>query len=378
MKILFTGGGSGGHIFPLIAITRELKKISLEKDITLTYIGPKDPFGGLLLSQEGMKVKSIFAGKIRRYLTPISIIQNFIDLGIKFPLGILQAFFHIFFSAPDLIFSKGGYGSLPVVLAGWILRIPVFLHESDFSPGLANRIAGRFSSPIFISFPRTGYFPRRKVIFVGNPVRKEILGGQKEQAKDLFRLTGDKPVLLIFGGSQGARKINDTILAILADLLENFEVIHQAGESNSKQVLAEAKVVVPKEKLRYYHIFPFLREKELMNAYSISDLIVSRAGSGSIFEIAYLGKPSILVPLPTAAQGHQVKNAYFYAESEACVVIEETNLTPHFFLERLKYLISRPQELEKMRRAAKKFSKPEAGNIIAKYMMDYLYGRGKF
>ncbi len=374
MKILFTGGGTGGHVFPIIAIAREIKRAYSKEDLQLIYIGPKDPFGEIFLSQEGIKIKSIFAGKIRRYFTPASAIQNFFDLLIKFPLGLLQAFIHIFFLAPDVIFSKGGYGSLPVVLVSWLLGTPTFLHESDLSPGLANKIASKFSLVIFTSFPKTGYFPVKKIILVGNPVREEMLRGSGEEAKKLFKLTGEKPVILIFGGSQGAQKINDLVLAILSDLLENFEIIHQVGESNFKQVLAEARVVVKKDKLRYYHLFPFLREKELINAYHISDLIISRAGSGSIFEIAALGKPSILVPLSTAAQNHQLKNAYFYGNVGACVVIEEANLTPHFFLERLKSLFSHPRQLEKMSNRAKKFSRPDTAKIIAKYLLDYLFG----
>lgn len=375
MKILFTGGGTGGHVFPIIAISREIKRMDLARgDLQLFYSGPKNPFDEILLSQEGIRVRSIFAGKLRRYFTPSSIIQNLIDIIIKFPLGILQAFVYVFFLAPDLIFSKGGYGSLPIVLAGWILRTPIFLHESDISPGLANRIASRFSSVIFTAFPKTEYFPIKKIILVGNPTRREIGGGSQEEAKRLFQLIGGKPVILFFGGSQGAQKINDLILAILPNLLESFEVIHQTGEQNLKQVLAEANVVAEKEKLRYYHAFPFLKEKALINAYQVADLIVSRAGSGSIFEIAALRKPSILVPLPGAAQNHQVKNAYFYARAGACVVVEEVNLTSHFFMGRLRYLFSRPRELEKMGNQAERFAKPEAAKVVAQYINSYLFG----
>jgi len=375
MKILFTGGGTGGHIFPIIAISREMKRMDLARgDLQLFYSGPKNPFDEILLSQEGIKVRSVFAGKLRRYFTPSSFIQNFIDIIIKFPLGILQAFLYIFFLAPDLIFSKGGYGSLPIVLAGWILGTPIFLHESDSSPGLANRIAGKFSLVVFTSFPKTEYFPIKKIILVGNPIRREIIGGSKEEAKRLFQLIGGKPVILFFGGSQGAQRINDLILAILPNLLEGFEIIHQTGEQNLKQVLAEAKVVVQEEKLRYYHAFPFFKENVLINAYQVADLIVSRAGSGSIFEIAVLAKPSILVPLPGAAQNHQVKNAYFYARAGACVVVEEANLTSRFFMEKLRRLFSHPGELKKMGNQAKKFAKPEAAKIVAQYINSYLFG----
>ena len=187
----------------------------------------------------------------------------------------------------------------------------------------------------------------------------------------LFR-SYEKPIVLILGGSQGAQRINDKILEILSELLRNFEIIHQCGERNFKQVRAEAKVVMPKDLEAAFHLFPFLKEEEIKQAYQASDLIISRAGSGSIFEIAACGKPSILIPLPEAAQNHQVKNAYAYGQNGACLVLEEANFTVHFFLEKLKYLFSHPGELEKMEKAAKEFSKPMAAKIIAEYLIGYL------
>lgn len=373
MKILFTGGGTGGHIFPLIAIARELKRT--DNTISLSYIGPKDPFGRILLSQEQIQVKSIFAGKIRRYFNPGSILQNIIDLFIKFPIGFFQAFWYLFFAAPDIVFSKGGYGSLPVVFAGWIFRIPILLQESDLSPGLANKIASRFSSVVFTSFPKTSYFPVRKIILTGNPIRREIKEGSFEEGKKFFQLHEKRQVILIFGGSQGSQKINDLILSILPDLLNTYEIIHQTGDKNFHQVMAEARVMVKKEAMQYYHAFPFLKENKLANAYQISDLIISRAGSGSIFEIAFVGKPSILIPLPRSAQDHQVKNAYLYSRFGACKVVEEGNLTPHFFSQRIKQLLSNPKEIEQMTLRAKSFAKPEAASIIATHLINYFHAR---
>lgn len=384
MKILFAGGGTAGHLLPIIAIGREIRRIYQDK-IQFFYIGPKDEFGEILLSQEGIKVKHVFSGKIRRYFDWKAPFQNLFDVLFKIPIGILQAFFYIFFLAPDVIFSKGGFGSIPAVMAGWLLRVPIFLHESDISPGLANRFLSKFALEVFISFPKTEYFSPKKIILVGNPIRREILEGSKPEAQRLFKLSGlhppttlpakgwaPKPVILILGGSQGAQRINDKILEILEELLKNFEIIHQCGQKNFKQVKAESRAIVPKELLPFYHLFPFLKEEELKQAYAASQLVVSRAGSGSIFEIAATGKPSILIPLPEAAQNHQVKNAYAYAKNGAAIVLEEVNFTPHFFLERLKYLVSRPEELEKMQKAAEEFSKPLAAKIIAGYLVEFL------
>jgi UDP-N-acetylglucosamine--N-acetylmuramyl-(pentapeptide) pyrophosphoryl-undecaprenol N-acetylglucosamine transferase len=284
----------------------------------------------------------------------------------------IQAFFLIFFLAPDLIFSKGGYGSFPVVILGWILDVPIFIHESDISPGFTNKFLSRFALEIFVSFLRTEYFPPKKMILVGNPIRREILEGSKEEAKRIFNLTQEKPVILILGGSQGAQRINDVILEILPEILRDFELIHQSGEKNFEEVEAEARTVLPKELKKYYHIFPFLKEIEIKHAYKICDLIVARAGSGTIFEISALGKPSILIPLPEAAQNHQLKNAYCFARIGAAIVIEEANFTPHFFLEKVKYLLSQPEQLKEMGERAQQFSRPRAAKIISEYIVDYL------
>lgn len=374
MKILFTGGGTGGHILPIIAITREIRRIHQKPDLQFFYIGPKDEFGEIFLSQEGIKVKTVLSGKIRRYLNLKTVLQNLIDVIFKIPIGIFQAFFYIFFLAPDLIFSKGGFGSIPGVISSWLLRVPIFLHESDVTPGLANRLISKFTLEIFVSFPKTEYFSPKKMILVGNPIRKEILEGKKEEAQQFLKLSGQKPVILILGGSQGAQRINDKILEILPQLLQSFEIIHQCGEKNFKEVKAEAKAILPEGLIRNYHLFPFLKEEEIKQAYAASHLILSRAGSGSIFEIAALKKPSILVPLPEAAQNHQVKNAYAYAQSGTAIVLEEANFTAHFFLEKLKYLFSQPEELEKMAKAAQEFSKPQAAKTIAGYLCGYLSG----
>jgi UDP-N-acetylglucosamine--N-acetylmuramyl-(pentapeptide) pyrophosphoryl-undecaprenol N-acetylglucosamine transferase len=371
MKILFTGGGTAGHIMPIVAVSREIRKIFPGKELKFYYLGPKDNFASIFLSQENIKIKHILAGKIRRYLTPLSLLQNVLDICFKIPLGILQSFFLIFFLAPDLTFSKGGYGALPATFSSWLLQIPVFLHESDIAPGAANIFLSRFAKEIFISFSvkQVEGFPLNKMIMTGNPIRNEILSGSFDEAREFFGLTGEKPVVLIMGGSQGAQRINDMILEILPSLLNEFEIIHQCGEKNFNLVNQEAKVMISKETEKYYHLIPFMRENELRCAYAASLIATSRAGANSISEIAAKGLPSILIPLKESAQNHQQKNAYAYAQEGACLVIEEENLTPHFFLEKLKFLAYRPQELERMRNAALSFSQPNAARIIAGYLL---------
>ena len=370
-KVVFTGGGSGGHSIPIIAVCREMKKILGEENVIFYYLGPADPLTKVLLPDEGIKIKGILSGKLRRYINLKSVILNFVDL-FKIPLGFLQSFLYLFFIYPNLIFSKGGFGSLGPNLAGWLLGIPLFLHESDSVAGLSNRICGFFAKKVFLSFKQTLHFSQKKIIFTGNPIRKELLEGKREEAIEYFKITKEKPVILILGGSQGAQRINEKVLAILNKLLEDFEVIHQCGFLNFKKMKTITKVLIKEELKKYYHLFPFLKEEELKKAYAICDLVISRAGAGTIFEIAALGKPSILIPLPESAQNHQLKNAYIFASAGAAILIEERNLTPDFFLGTIKNLFSNPKKMEEMRKAALKFAKPEAAKEIAQYLVSYL------
>jgi len=371
MKILFTGGGTGGHIYPVAAVIRELRS-KYSGGIQLSYLGPKDNFCKVVLSKESVKVRTILSGKIRRYSDPLTVIQNAIDAVVKVPIGIIQSFFWLFFINPDLILSKGGYGSFPVVVSAWVLGIPVFLQESDIVPGLASQKTAKYARGIFVSFPKTEIFPPQKIIVSGNPLRKELLSGSRDEAVKAFALKGGRPVIFIFGGSQGAQRINDKILDALIEMLNHYEVIHLTGPRNIDQVIKESKITVSGDALSYYHPIGFADERTLANAYAAADLIISRAGAGSIFEIAAVKKPSILIPLPEAAQNHQVKNAYTYAETGAALVMEENNFTRHLFLEKVQDLLSSPETLAAMTEAAAQFARPNAGAVVADYIVKYL------
>lgn len=366
MKIVFTGGGSGGHIMPLIAVARELKRLHGGNDLQLHYIGPKDAFWSLLFRQEGIVVHSIVGGKIRRYFS----FQNFIDIAFKIPFGFLQSIWLLLFINPQLVFSKGGTGSAAVTYAARFSAIPLFIAESDSVPGLSNRIASKWAKKVFTAFDKTEYFDLSKTITVGNPIRKELLEGDAARAKEVFRLVGGKPLLLFLGGSQGSEAINDFILLALNDLLARYEVLHVAGKKNYPVIQSELNMVMDNKLQDYYHLYESLDEVQSKHAYAAADLIISRSGSGSVFEIAACGKPSILIPLPS--DGHQQKNAYQYAQNGAALVIEQQNVTPNFFLGKINYLISNPQELEAMKQAALAFAKPLAAKAIAREILEYL------
>lgn len=382
MRIVFTGGGTLGHLFPIVAVARQFKKLYKQEDnsssapgdrkgkLELFYLGPKDAYSIKLLKQENVEIKNVLAGKVRRYFSIKNILTPF-----QVVIGCFQAFFHLFVLGPDIVISKGGYGSFPVVVCAWLLQIPVLLHESDSIAGFSAKIESKLALWVFTSFPQTKGFPQNKIIAVGNPVRENIITPcVKEQAKHCFHLQETKqPLLLVWGGSQGAQYINNAVLETITRLLENFEVIHQTGPGNFRDVKAEAFGLLGQSDLRnFYHPVPFLGEKELRLALNCCDLAVSRAGAGSIFELAAAGKPSVLIPLPSSAQDHQVKNGYIFAKAGACSLMEQKGLTPNLLMEKLRHLAERPDLYQRMGQAAKRFSKPKAAYMIAAYTLEYL------
>lgn len=366
MRILFTGGGTGGHFFPLLAVIREVKKIAEENqilDIELLYMGPHTPYDALL-AEEGVATFTVASGKIRRYFSLLNIFDIF-----RLILGIVQAIWKTFFLVPDVVFSKGGYGALPAVIAAAIFRIPLVIHDSDAVPGIVTRFSARFAERIAVAFPSAyQYFPKEKTALIGVPIRKRILGGLKENAKEELDIFSALPVIGIIGASQGAQKINDAALGALKELTEKYEVVHQTGEQNFKDVAGEAKLILKGGHSERYHPFAFLDERNMRNFYTASDVIVSRASS-LIFEIAAWGKPSIVIPLRGAAQNHQEKNAYTYAATGAAVVVQEENLTPHLLMAEIDKLIANPEQMKKMGEAATRFARVDAAEVVAKEIL---------
>ena len=370
-RVVFTGGGTGGHVFPLVSVIRHLKKIMPEEELEIYYIAPYDKISQEYIKKEGVAVKYISSGKIRRYSG--GLLHNIIDVLFKIPLGIVQSFFHLYIISPELVFSKGGYGSLPVVLNAKLFQIPIILHESDAVSGKTNQLLQGFATEIFTSFPNTEQVDPRKKFVAGNPIREELTEGSAEKGRELFQIKSDKPVLFVMGGSQGSQKINELFLSIITGFLNEFEVIHQCGENNYKKIYTESEALIGDPQLKErYHLVPFFDEEQLKNGYAVADLVISRAGSGSIFEIAANGKAGLFLPLPDAAQNHQLKNAYAYSSAGAGVVLEEENLSSNFFLGKIKELFSPIEQIKNMEQSAKNFARPRAGFIIATYIKEYL------
>ncbi len=370
MRILFAGGGTGGHIYPIIAVAEQLLILSRNKgiDLDLHYLGTAGDFKETLLAS-GISISHIFSAKLRRYFD----IRNFLDIFIFF-ISFFQALWKVFWIMPDVLFSKGGPGALAVVLAARFYRIPIIIHESDSVPGLTNLLSAGFSDKIGISFASAAqYFKAKlagKIALIGNPIRNSLISGgkEKEAAREILGFNSQEPLILVMGGSQGAEKINDFMLSAAEELIKEFQIFHQTGNKNFNGVKNELDVIFeyyPEEIKKRYKLTPYF-EENLKDVYTAVDVVVSRAGSGSIFEIAAFGKPAILIPAPENIVGrHQIVNAYEYSETGAAIVIEQDNLVPHIFLSQLKKMFSDSEKLKTMSEAAKNFFKPEAAKIIA-------------
>ena len=367
MKILLTGGGTGGHFFPVIAVAQGLNKLASEKNLTdfkLYYMAP-EPFNEKLLAENNIIFIKGPAGKVRRYFS----VLNFIDV-FRTGLGMVTALSTMYKLYPDVVFAKGGYASVPAIFAAWFFNIPIVIHESDSVPGRTNKWAGKVARRIALSLPEAAqYFPKEKTAFTGNPIRREILTPLKDGAKELLRLEPNVPVIIVLGGSQGAQIINENIIKALPELVKRFSIIHQTGKNNFEAVQKSADVLLANDPQKSrYNPYADLDNEALRMAGGVADLAVSRAGS-TIFEIAAWGVPAILIPITDSNGDHQRKNAYNYARTGAATVIEENNLTPHILVDEIDRLIDDPTELEKMKTAAKNFARLDAADLIAGEIM---------
>lgn len=368
MKILFTGGGTGGHFYPIIAVAEAITKISKEKHLLRPefYYMADEPYDQRVLFDNSITFVQMPAGKLRHYFS----LLNFIDI-IKTGVGIIKSLWKIFRIYPDVIFGKGGYASFPALFAAKLFKIPVVIHESDSVPGRVNLWAGKFAQSIAVSFPEAAaYFPEGKTAYTGNPLRQEILSAQTAGAYEFLKLEKTIPTILILGGSQGSRLINENILQILAELVSNFQIIHQVGKDNFLEVSKTTEVILGKNPNKNrYKPFDYLNDLGMKMSASVATMVISRAGS-TIFEIAAWGLPSLIIPITDSIGDHQRKNAFNYARSGSTVVIEEKNLTPHILLSEISSLMASPERLALMKENAKKFARLDAGEIIALKLLE--------
>lgn len=309
-KIVLTGGGTAGHVTPNIALIPGLKRMGYE----IRYIGSYDGIEKKLIEDIGIPYTGISSGKLRRYMSA----KNFTD-----PFRVLKGYSEAksFMKSyrPDVVFSKGGFVSVPVVLAAKKYKIPVIIHESDMTPGLANKLSIPSATKVCHNFPETAeYLPKGKAVLTGSPIRAELLKGDSEKGLAMCGFKNDKPVIMVIGGSLGAVAVNNAVREALPELLKSFHIVHLCGKGKMDSSL---------ENTEGYKQFEYIKD-ELKDLFAMSDIIISRAGANAICEISALKKPSILIPLSAnASRGDQILNANSFKKQGFSEVIEEENLT---------------------------------------------------
>ncbi|WP_072524378.1 undecaprenyldiphospho-muramoylpentapeptide beta-N-acetylglucosaminyltransferase [Clostridium sp. Marseille-P3244] len=309
-RIILTGGGTAGHVTPNIALIPGLRELGYD----IQYIGSYNGIEKELIEPFGIPYHGISSGKLRRYFS----VKNFTD-PFRVVKGFSEARKLIKDLKPDVIFSKGGFVSVPVVLAGKKCKVPVIIHESDMTPGLANKIAIPSAVKVCCNFPETlDCLPKGKAILTGSPIRQELLSGNKIAAMDLCGFTADKPVILVIGGSLGSVIVNNAVRQGLPKLLEDFQIIHLCGKGKTDESLKDTKG---------YCQFEYVKD-ELRDIFALSDIVISRAGANAICELLALRKPNLLIPLSAnASRGDQILNARSFERQGFSMVLEEENLT---------------------------------------------------
>ena len=320
-RIILTGGGTAGHVTPNIALIPRLRELGYD----IQYVGSYTGIEKELIEPFGIPYHGISSGKLRRYFS----LQNFTD-----PFRVLKGFREarklIKELKPDVIFSKGGFVSVPVVLAGKKGKVPVIIHESDMTPGLANKIAIPSASKVCCNFPESlECRPEGKAVLTGSPIRQELLSGNKIAAMDMCGFTADKPVILVIGGSLGSVIVNNAVREALPDLLNNFQVIHLCGKGKTDESL---------NGMKGYCQFEYIKN-ELRDIFALADIVISRAGANAICELLALRKPNLLIPLSAkASRGDQILNARSFERQGFSLVIEEENLSRESLLQAVQNL----------------------------------------
>lgn len=326
-RIVLTGGGTAGHVTPCIALMPELINCGYE----IQYIGSYNGIEKKLIEEYNIPYHGISSGKLRRYFDP----KNFSD-PFKVVKGYFEASRLLKKIKPDIVFSKGGFVTVPVVMAAKRHKIPVIIHESDMTPGLANKLALPAAKKVCVNFPETlNYLPKDKAVLTGTPIRKELFSGNKIRGLDYCGFTANKPVILVIGGSTGSRAINEVIRGMLPTLLRDYQVIHLCGKGNLDETLKGTSGYVQYE----------YSKRELSDLFAATDLVISRAGANAICEILALRKPNILIPLPAASsRGDQILNAESFERQGYSYVLKEEDLSPSRLLSAIDTVMEKRQE----------------------------------
>lgn len=362
--MFFTGGGTGGHVYPGIAVYEAVveKAVSAGVQIKAAWIGSRRGLERDIIEPKGIRFIGIPSGKLRRYFS----FSNVIDI-FRVVAGIAAAYLILRRHRPGVLFSKGGYVSVPPVIAARIAGVPVVTHESDFDPGLATRINSRFARKIIVSFAETcEFFPdslKSRLVVAGNPVRREVLAGSAERGLRHLSSDGGRPVLLVLGGSQGSREINELLWRVLPALLEDWEVVHQTGSDESGPPGGGGY-------RRYSYI-----GKEYGDVLAAADLVLCRAGATTLWELAAAGKPSILVPLGTqSSRGDQIRNAGLFESLGASYILQAGNGGEEALTTYVRRVLSEPETLIAMGKRAASVFRPDAAGKIAELLLEIANG----
>lgn len=356
--MVFTGGGTGGHVYPGIAVAEKLNKKISEGSVSICWIGCRRGMEKDILERFDIPFYSIPAGKLRRYFS----FNNFIDI-FKIIAGFIVSIFILKKIKADLLFSKGGFVTVPVVLAARMLRIPVISHESDLDPGLATRINGRLSETMLFAYKETAAAWKhksttQKVQVTGNPVRKEIFEGKAKKGRDLFNIPEDKKIILILGGSQGALEINRLIEGIIDKLSTDYFVIHQMGSltfANS---------------IKKNYVTRALFNDEFPDILAAADLVVCRAGAGTLWENGVMSKPAILIPLGSASsRGDQIRNADYFEAHGAAVVLRGDNLNSIALSAEIKRILGTDSILKKLKKNVELLCNRDSAEQIVNFII---------
>lgn len=336
-RIILTGGGTAGHVTPNLALLPYLK----EAGFTVSYIGSYDGIESKLIPEAGIHYEGISTGKLRRYFD----IKNISDPFRVFK-GIGEAKKYIKEFKPNVIFSKGGFVGLPVVVAAFLCHVPVISHESDMTPGLANKLSLPFCKKICCNFPETvKALPKRKAVLTGSPIRDSLLTGNKEAGLKMCGFSRKKPVILVIGGSLGAQSVNDAVRKALPELLHDFQIVHICGKGKRDVSLVTMEA-------SGYKQFEYITD-ELKDIFAMADLVISRAGANSICELVALNKPNILVPLSKGSRGDQILNARsFESQGYSIVVNDDENLSNNLIEKVTELYFTRQTYIDAMERSS--------------------------
>lgn len=362
MRLAIAGGGTGGHVGPGLATVAALRR---QRDVDVLWLGTHEGAERRMVSAAGLPFCAIQAGKLRRYFSLTTLVD-----AVRIPIGVTQAYIALARFRPEVLLATGGFVSVPTVIAAAIRRIPILIHEQTAHFGLANRINLRFAHVVALPYEASrAYLPTtsKRVVVTGNPVREDLLHGDANTGARLFALDPDLPTLYVTGGARGAHRLNETVAKLLPGLLERYQVVHATGPADANDdhvALLRVSRSWPPRLAERYVVREFIGA-ELPHVYALAALVVARAGAGTVAELANLGKPAILVPLPGAGGDEQTKNARLLEGAGAAVVLPEANLTPAALMATLSGLLENPVRLKTMGEAARVQARPGAADALA-------------